>query len=203
MKTTKLVITEVLLLLLTVSTSSASGQTRGDSGWDLADPINKAETRQFAVRLWAVHDGMTRQSAFSGFAFTNAPPSNLITLFTQAEELFNTLYSHRLHHDPFSETYYDIWDLVRDDACIREQFRSYTTTGNLTVSSVCDSVAATKHALAVADGLTSSSEFVVAYAHVESSGDLASTELQTHLHRRPRPAQPYLPPDRSSPSSSA
>ena len=97
-------------------------------GWDLSDPVNHAESREFFAGLWAAQDAGLPPPEFE---FTNMPPGLILAMLLPELEVFTEIYRHRLQLDFDAGERYLVTDLIADDAEVRAEFRAFVLTGKL------------------------------------------------------------------------
>lgn len=160
--------------VLAVPTHGEGGESVDLAEWDLEDPTNQAEKRLFFAQHWeALETGVPMPQ----FEFTNEPPGLMAALLIPEFEVFSKLYSHRLDAADQGGDPYDITDLIRDDATVREQFQRYVVTGSLATDPALDIDCWICHWTIVETALSGS-----AYARVDSvevvNGQLHSESLE-------------------------
>ncbi|MBL0870793.1 MAG: hypothetical protein IBJ18_09490 [Phycisphaerales bacterium] len=144
-----------------------------EPGWDLRDTVNIKETRLFAKLWWDYRDTGLMSEQLKAFRFTNPMPSGL-TAFYQTDQLFERVFAHRLFDK--AEKLYTLDDLLGDDADVAKLYRTYSITGELTLTSQYDPTAFENYSKLVnsAGQCSSPVDFVG-----ESSTSQSATSLKT------------------------
>ncbi len=108
--------------------------------WDIDDPVNIAETREYFT---LIYDSLNGGEPFhpDDFVFTNPRPEMDTVLMLPAINLFSAVYQHRLG----TEDTFDIFDLVDQDPTVHDQFWTYLTEGLLTTDLAIDDTALLVH----------------------------------------------------------
>jgi len=140
-------------------------------GWDLADPVNHAESRAFFAGLWAAEDAGLPPPAFE---FTNTPPGLMLAMLLPELEVFTEIYGHRLQLDFDAGERYLVTDLIADDAEVRAGFRAFVLTGKLAPRPEVDADAYLSHLDLVVDAMTVQQRASI--ESVESLGMLVESE---------------------------
>jgi hypothetical protein len=166
-------------------------------GWDLSDPVNRAESREFFAGLWAAQDAGLPPPAFE---FTNLPPGLLLTMLLPELEVFTEIYRHRLQLDFDAGERYLVTDLIADDAEVRAEFRAFVLTGKLAPRPEIDAEAYLAHFELVIDAMTvqqrASIERVEALGVlVESQGMSVEMAEPTRDDEVGPPTPPWIPTD--------
>ncbi len=137
-----------------------------------------AESREYFLRWWIGHDAGDESVLLGDFTFTHSPDTTY-ALLVPALHLFEKLYSDRLSlSDPFSTTYYSVFDLIRDDPSVMARFREYTISGNVVTDSAMDASAYQKHLLALLDALTDQQTYVLVGGASLDGTTLMSSDLK-------------------------
>jgi len=140
-------------------------------GWDLSDPVNHAESREFFAGLWAAEDAGLPPPQFE---FTNTPPGLMLAMLLPELEVFTEIYGHRLQLDFDAGERYLVTDLIADDAEVRAEFRAFVLTGKLAPRPEIDAAAYLTHYQLVLDAVTVQQRASV--VSVESLGMLLESE---------------------------
>lgn len=140
-------------------------------GWDLSDPVNHAESREFFAGFWAAEDAGLPPPEFE---FTNTPPGLMLAMLLPELEVFTEIYGHRLQLDFDAGERYLVTDLIADDAEIRAEFRAFVLTGKLAPRPEIDAAAYLTHYQLVLDAVTVQQRASV--VSVESLGMLLESE---------------------------
>jgi hypothetical protein len=140
-------------------------------GWDLSDPVNHAESREFFAGLWAAEDAGLPPPQFE---FTNTPPGLMLAMLLPELEVFTEIYGHRLQLDFDAAERYLVTDLIADDAEVRAEFRAFVLTGKLAPRPEIDAAAYLTHYQLVLDAVTVQQRASV--VSVESLGMLLESE---------------------------
>jgi hypothetical protein len=140
-------------------------------GWDLSDPVNHAESREFFAGLWAAEDAVLPPPEFE---FTNTPPGLMLAMLLPELEVFTEIYGHRLQLDFDAGERYLVTDLIADDAEVRAEFRAFVLTGKLAPRPEIDAEAYLAHYQLVLDAMTLQQRATV--VSVESLGMLLESE---------------------------
>lgn len=120
-------------------------------GWDLFDPVNQVQRRQFFAGIWFAEEaGLPRPE----FEFTNTPPGLMLAMLLPELEVFTEVYHHRLQLEFGNSNRYLVTDLIADDAAVRAEFRAFVLTGKLAPRSEHDSDAYLAHLDLVIDAIT-------------------------------------------------
>ena len=143
-------------------------------GWDLSDPVNHAESREFFAGLWAAEDAVLPPPEFE---FTNTPPGLMLAMLLPELEVFTEIYGHRLQLDFDAGERYLVTDLIADDAEVRAEFRAFVLTGKLAPRPEIDAEAYLAHYQLVLDAMTLQQRATV--VSVESLGMLLESEGMT------------------------
>ncbi len=139
-----------------IAAAAAGEELNGppSAGWDYSDPVNIAESRQWAALYWQWRDTGVVTQELSGFEFTNPIPSDL-TPIDYAYDIFEQLYATELAALSTPEAPYSVIQLILDDPDVMQRFRVYTTTGLLSISFTQEQEASWSHldmAAQAADG---------------------------------------------------
>jgi len=166
-------------------------------GWDLSDPVNRAESREFFAGLWAAEDAGLPPPAFE---FTNTPPGLMLAMLLPELEVFTEIYGHRLQLDFDAGERYLVTDLIADDAEVRAEFRAFVLTGKLAPRPELDADAYLAHLELVIDAMTvqqrASIERVEALGVlVESEGMSVEAAEPTRDDEVGPPTPPWIPTD--------
>ena len=140
-------------------------------GWDLSDPVNRAESREFFAGLWAAQDAGLPPPAFE---FTNLPPGLLLAMLLPELEVFTEIYRHRLQLDFDAGERYLVTDLIAEDAEVRAEFRAFVLTGKLAPRPEIDAEAYLAHFELVIDAMTVQQRASI--ERVEALGVLVESE---------------------------
>jgi hypothetical protein len=159
-------------------------------GWDLSDPVNRAESREFFAGLWAAEDAGLPPPAFE---FTNTPPGLMLAMLLPELEVLTEIYGHRLQLDFDAGERYLVTNLIADDAEVRAEFRAFVLTGKLAPRPEIDAGAYLAHYLLVLDAVTAQERASV--VGVEALGMLLeseglSVEAEPPAHDQPIPTNP-------------
>ncbi len=160
-------------------------------GWDLADPVNHADSREFFAGLWAAEDAGLPPPEFE---FTNTPPGLMLAMLLPELEVFTEIYGHRLQLDFDAGERYLVTDLIADDAEVRAEFRAFVLTGKLAPRPEIDAAAYLTHYQLVLDAVTVQQRASV--VSVESLGMLLESEglsveaTGPMVDEEPSPVQP-------------
>jgi hypothetical protein len=166
-------------------------------GWDLSDPVNRAESREFFAGLWAAQDAGLPPPEFE---FTNLPPDLLLAMLLPELEVFTEIYRHRLQLDFDAGERYLVTDLIAEDAEVRSEFRAFVLTGKLAPRPEIDAEAYLAHFELVIDAMTvqqrASIERVEALGVlVESQGMSVEMAEPTRDDEVGPPTPPWIPAD--------
>ena len=153
-------------------------------GWDLSDPVNRAESREFFAGLWAAQDAGLPPPEFE---FTNLPPDLLLAMLLPELEVFTEIYRHRLQLDFDAGERYLVTDLIAEDAEVRSEFRAFVLTGKLAPRPEIDAEAYLAHFELVIDAMTVQQRASI--ERVEALGVLVESEGMS-VEREPEP--PFL-----------
>jgi hypothetical protein len=159
--------------------------------WDLSDPVNHAESREFFAGLWAAEDaGLPAPD----FEFTNTPPGLMLSMLIPEFEVFTELYAHRLQLDFDAGERYLVTDLIADDAEVRTEFRSFVLTGKLAPRPEVDSEAHLAHYALSIDAITVQERATVVSVHavgglIESQGMSVNVATDAETGTSPVPDQ--------------
>jgi hypothetical protein len=162
-------------------------------GWDLSDPVNRAESREFFAGLWAAQDAGLPPPEFE---FTNLPPGLLLAMLLPELEVFTEIYRHRLQLDFDAGERYLVTDLIAEDAEVRAEFRAFVLTGKLAPRPEIDAEAYLAHFELVIDAMTVQQRASI--ERVEALGVLVESEGMSVEEAPPADEGPTL----SVPSSS-
>ncbi len=117
-------------------------------GWDMDDPVNIQEAREYFSDLYEALDLDVPFDHYE-FTFTNPRPEMDFLLLAPAYELFSALYADQI--DSFGLELYSITDLINDNPVVAAQFQEYVTTGNLSTDFVVQPIAAINHLILATD----------------------------------------------------
>jgi hypothetical protein len=139
--------------------------------WDLSDPVNHAESREFFAGRWAAEGaGLPAPD----FEFTNTPPGLMFAMLLPELEVFTEIYRHRLQLDFDAGERYLATNLIAADADIRAEFRAFVLTGKLAPRPEIDAGAYLAHYMLVLDAVTAQERASV--VSVEVFGALVESE---------------------------
>jgi len=129
------------------------------TGWDGADPVNKAELRIYLATAYQFEQAGQVWPDSDLFWFSNTPPDHRTVMLASAIEVFNELYEHKIdswgqHRPPYS-----LFDLMRDEPAIATKFKHYTLTGEFKTDNQDDPQVLTKHLLMAIEAITQSEEY--------------------------------------------
>jgi hypothetical protein len=164
-------------------------------GWDLSDPVNRAESREFFAGLWAAEDAGLPPPAFE---FTNTPPGLMLAMLLPELEVFTEIYGHRLQLDFDAGERYLVTDLIADDAEVRAEFRAFVLTGKLAPRPEVDADAYLSHLDLVVDAMTVQQRASI--ESVESLGMLVESEGLSVEEATPAETVDEEPPPAVAPS---
>lgn len=157
-------------------------------GWDLSDPVNHDESREFFAGLWAAEDAGLPPPEFG---FTNTPPGLMLAMLLPELEVFTEIYGHRLQLDFEAGERYLVTDLIADDDEVRAEFRAFVLTGKLAPRPEIDAEAYLAHYQLVLDAMTLQQRATV--VSVESLGMLLESEGLSVEAAAPIADEPSLP----------
>ena len=150
-------------------------------GWDPNDPVNEADARNFVdanlESLWMseLNDTWPLTSQQIQDQFHNRLPDYFGLVYLRWERVFRKVYAHRLWN--IDGTTYDIYELMRDDERIRDEFKRYVLDGVLAPPAT-DFDAVYEHALLVCDAVTGEGRSEVLDVRVDQNGRLESVGLR-------------------------
>jgi len=161
-----------------VSASSWSAQAPHSDSWPPPkpcaqwlpnDPTNQADVRAFVASYWPAFwcDDCPEREALefsgAGVHFRNPLPDDITLIFDPWVRVFERLYANRLGLNPDGTgSTYDLWDHMRDDPAVRESFRVYLLTDQISTSPTPDTDVFVAHYLLSHDAVTISSVATVA-----------------------------------------
>ncbi len=122
---------------LTLATHPAT-MDNPSPGWDPWDPENQVDARSFVEAHWDAlwHAESTGAWPLSESEvrsqFRNTLPGDFGIVYHRWECVFRKIYAHRLSN--MNEEAYDLWDLMRDDESIRDDFKEFVLAGKIAPS---------------------------------------------------------------------
>ena len=144
--------------------SPPPGEETCEFCWDLADEVNRSETRAFFHALWGAEDAGIEPPRFE---FTNEAPGLTLAMLLPELEVFAAIYRHRLQPNFDSGPRYLVTNLIHDDPEARAQFRRFVLTGMLGPRPEVDFDAFAEHYLLIADALSLQAHATVACIEVQ------------------------------------
>ena len=137
--------------------------------WLRNDPANQADVRAFVASYWPAFwcdecpERESLELSGAGVHFRNPLPGDITLIFDPWVRVFERLYANRLVLNPGGTgSTYDLWDLMKDDLAVRESFRVYVLTDQISTSSTTGTDVFVAHYLLSYDAVTISSVATVA-----------------------------------------
>lgn len=116
--------------------------------------VSRELTEPWVQLWWQWDETGQRPTELDGLAATTLSAADLRAPFREANVLFAKIYQDQVNALPHGETFVDfptVFDLIRSDSTIREQYKEYTLTGKLVTPFDGDHNALLTHLHAIAD----------------------------------------------------